>query len=180
MLTLLSAPLPSSSSSEELPDWTSRLARSTASWTRRENSPSLRRQPFTSETENGALCSPYLQRQPLKMMDDSASRNVSDSPAGNLSRVHPNRHFLRKAQIFVAHRALLAGLLEDGVLQSDPVHTQTSDKYKMQSWEISHHPGNPVKILQKHLMSHTKQKGANCSSEICHVSTVACNGQTCE
>lgn len=137
VLTLLSAPLPSSSSSEELPDWTSRLARSTASWMRRENSPSPRRQPFTSETENGALCSPYLKRQPIKMMDNSASKNVPDSPAGNLSRVHPNRHFLRKTQIFVAHRAFLAGLLEDGVLQPDPVHTQTSDKYKMQSWEIS-------------------------------------------
>lgn len=59
-------------------------------------------------------------------MDNSASKNVLDSPAGNLSWVHPNRHFLRKTQIFVAHRAFLAGLLEDGVLQPDPVHAQTS------------------------------------------------------
>lgn len=53
----------SSSSSDELPDWTSRLARSTASWIRRENSPSARRQPSISMTQNGVLCSPYLSKQ---------------------------------------------------------------------------------------------------------------------
>lgn len=57
VLALLSS---SSSSSDELPDWTSRLARSTASWMRRENSLSARRQPFTTKTQNGVLCSPYL------------------------------------------------------------------------------------------------------------------------
>lgn len=98
--------------------------------------------------------------------------NVSDSPAGNLSRVHPNRHFLRKAQIFVAHRALPAGLLEDGVLQPDPVHTQTSDKYKMQIPSSRKPSEDPLKT------SHVTRKTKVCSSGISHVSTVACKGQT--
>lgn len=61
--SLSSSTSSSSSSSDELPDWTSRLARSTASWMRRENSPSARRQPSISKTQNGELCSPYLSIQ---------------------------------------------------------------------------------------------------------------------
>lgn len=147
VLTLLSVPQLSSSSSEELPDWTSRLARSTASWMRRENSPSPRRQPFTSETENGELCSPYLQRQPVKETDSSASKNVCDSPAGHLSRVHPHRHFLGKTQIFIAHQALLAGLLQYRVLQPDPVHTQTSEMVQNAELLWHHTFCHPVKNL---------------------------------
>lgn len=62
LLLMLLSP-PPSSSSEELPEGTSSLARSTAWWIRRENSLSPRRQLSTTETQNGALCSPYLRRK---------------------------------------------------------------------------------------------------------------------
>lgn len=50
-----------------------------------------------------------------------------DPPAGHLPGVHPDRHLLGETQIFEAYRAPPAGLLEDGVLEPDPVHAQTPE-----------------------------------------------------
>ena len=67
----------SSSSSEEAPEGTSRLARSTAFCMRREKSLSLRWWPLNSDTQNGVLCSPYLEES------ERASDDVT---------IHPTDH----------------------------------------------------------------------------------------
>lgn len=144
LLMLLSISL--SSSSEELPDWMSRLARSTASWMRRENSPS-RRQLSNTETQNGELRSPYLQKKTKADGDcslDASTPVVSffysvmpfittssgsrvNRPARNLSRVDPHGDLQGQPQVFVPHRAALTGLLQHRVLQPDTVHTKTPE-----------------------------------------------------
>lgn len=146
LLVLLSTSL--SSSSEELPDWLSRLARSTASWMRRENSPS-RRQLSNTETQNGVLRSPYLRKKtkadgesflntltPVVILAvfNSAMPFITNSsgsrvnrPARNLSRVDPHCDLQGQPQVFVPHCAPLTGLLQHRVLQLDTVHTKTPE-----------------------------------------------------
>lgn len=95
--------------------------------------------------------------EPTKEINNPASQ-VSGWPARHLSRIHPNCHLLGKTQIFIAHWTLLAGLLEDRVLQPDPVHAQTPETVQNTERLQRHtsgllvkapcHPGNPESSLK--------------------------------